>query len=118
MKKFKYILIIVLVICALPSFADSTKKNERWYQEKYCKGRVEVVMQDRTRCDCLNDTHAIEFDFAKKWCEAVGQSLHYGRLTNKKPGIYLIIKTEEDRIYLKRLQDNIKYYDLPIDVFY
>jgi hypothetical protein len=39
---------------------------EKWYQEKWCeanKGQVEVVLPNGTRCDCLTDTHAIEFDF-------------------------------------------------------
>ena len=39
---------------------------EKWYQEKWCeaqKGQVEVVLPDGTRCDCVTDTHAIEFDF-------------------------------------------------------
>ena len=43
---------------------------EKWYQQKWCeeqKGRVEVVLQDGTRCDCLTDTHAIEFDFGGTW---------------------------------------------------
>ena len=26
-------------------------------------GRVEVVLPDGARCDCVTDTHAIEFDF-------------------------------------------------------
>jgi hypothetical protein len=39
---------------------------EKWYQQKWCeahKGQVEVVLPDGTRCDCVTDTHAIEFDF-------------------------------------------------------
>jgi hypothetical protein len=27
------------------------------------EGRVEVVLPDGTRCDCVTDTHAIEFEF-------------------------------------------------------
>ena len=41
---------------------------EKWYQQKWCeaqKGRVEVVLSDGTRCDCVTETHAIEFDFGK-----------------------------------------------------
>ena len=26
-------------------------------------GQVEVMLPDGTRCDCVTDTHAIEFDF-------------------------------------------------------
>jgi len=34
-------------------------------------------MPDRTRCDCLAKTHAIEFDFGSKWAESLGQSMYY-----------------------------------------
>jgi hypothetical protein len=39
---------------------------KREHPEKWCeaqKGQVEVVLPDGTRCDCVTDTHAIEFDF-------------------------------------------------------
>jgi hypothetical protein len=38
----------------------------KWYQQEWCdanEGQVEVVLPDGTRCDCVTDTHAIEFDF-------------------------------------------------------
>ena len=75
--------------------------NEASYQRAYCSahgGVEEYVLSDRTRVDCLTDTHAIEFDFADKKYEAVGQSLHYAVMTNKKPGIVLIL----DKKYLDR----------------
>jgi hypothetical protein len=28
---------------------------------------MEVVLPDKTRCDCVTDTHAIEFDFGNNW---------------------------------------------------
>jgi hypothetical protein len=37
------------------------------------RGQVEVVLPDGTRCDCLTETHAIEFDFGRGWGEAIGQ---------------------------------------------
>ena len=46
---------------------------------------MEVVMKDGTRCDILTATHAIEVDFAKKWAEAIGQSLNYAMQTGKRP---------------------------------
>jgi hypothetical protein len=46
-----------------------------------------VVLSDKTRCDCVTDTHAIEFDFGSNWVEAVGQGLHYSAITKKKAGI-------------------------------
>ena len=52
---------------------------------------MEVVMNDGTRCDILTATHAIEVDFAKKWAEAIGQSLHYALHTGKRPAVALIV---------------------------
>ena len=43
--------------------------TEKWYQKRWCRdkdGQVEVVLPCKTRCDCVTDTHAIEFDFANQ----------------------------------------------------
>ncbi len=62
-----------------PSLLSAKREHqEKWYQEKWCeayKGQVEVALPDGTRCDCLTDTHAIEFDFGRNWAEAVGQRI-------------------------------------------
>ena len=63
-------------------------------QEKLAReigGQVEVVMRDGTRCDILSNSYAIEVDFAKKWAEAIGQSLHYALHTGKRPAVALIV---------------------------
>ena len=57
-----------------------------------------------TRVDCLAKDYAIEFDFAKKWAEAVGQSLYYSKLTGKQPAIVLIMTSITDYRYLKRIE--------------
>ena len=50
------------------------------------------------------DNYAIEFDFAKKWAEAVGQSLYYAEVLQKNPGIVLISENgEKDQKFIKRL---------------
>ncbi len=90
---------------------------EKWYQEKWCaeqKGRVEVRLPDKTRCDCLTDEYAIEFDFGPKWAEAIGQSLYYSIQTGKKPGIVLILESDKDYKYWIRLNTVIDEYHLSI----
>ncbi|MGE4545822.1 MAG: hypothetical protein AB7D06_17155 [Pedobacter sp.] len=82
-------------------------KPERAYQEQWCseaQGVTEYLLPDRTRVDCLTSTHAIEFDFAAKWAEAIGQSLYYGSCTDKTPGVVLILEYPSDKRYLDRLQ--------------
>lgn len=100
--------------------AEPKKFNERWYQEKWCQqqdGITEFILPDRTRVDCLTDTHAIEFDWAKKWVESAGQSMHYAKETGKTGGVVLIIENENDWKYFNTLKDLIEYYNINIDLW-
>ncbi len=92
----------VLLLCLLFAFSAHARHKvpERAYQEKYCLGKMEVTLPDRTRVDCLTAEHAIEFDFAPKWGEAVGQSLHYALMTGRDPAIYLILESEKDQRFV------------------
>jgi hypothetical protein len=59
--------LIITIIFSLPSLLFAKREHpEKWYQERWCReqgGQIEVVLPDKTRCDCVTDTHAIEFDF-------------------------------------------------------
>lgn len=80
---------------------------EDFYVTQWCNpnfGRKEAVLWDMTRVDCLAKDYAVEFDFAKKWAEAVGQSLYYSKMTGKKPAIALILTSITDYRYLKRIE--------------
>jgi hypothetical protein len=56
-------------------------------------------------------------DFAAKWAEAVGQSLHYAANTGRRTGIVLIVEKESDRRYVARVRALIAHFGLPIDVW-
>ena len=104
MKKVSIIL-LTLLIFSLPVQAKRMY-NEAYYQELWCseqKGQMEYVLPDFTRVDCLTEDHAIEFDFANKWAESIGQALHYGMMTGKKPGIVLIIEKPKHFVYYNRI---------------
>jgi hypothetical protein len=45
----------------------------------------------------------VEVDFAQKWAEAIGQAFYYATLTNRKPGVLLIIEKPSDRVHLLRI---------------
>ena len=59
--------LILLIILVFPASALAKREHpEKWYHQKWCEaheGQVEVVLPYGTRCDCLTDTHAIEFDY-------------------------------------------------------
>lgn len=50
-----------------------------------------------TYCDCLTDTHAIEFDFGNKWADAIAQCAYYASRTDQMAGIVLILESSKDR---------------------
>ena len=112
--------IIVLCFLGLLATGGTAIADESFYRDTWCSshnGVAEVINDDRTRVDCVTSEYAIEVDYANKWYEAVGQSLHYGLKTGKKPGILLIMKTEKDIKYYNRLMKAIQHYSLPITVW-
>ncbi len=64
--------------------------------------------------DCLTETHAVEVDFARKWAEAIGQSLYYSHYTGKKPGILLVIGTERDQIRIKHIKPVVEKHGIDV----
>ncbi len=74
------------------------------YVNMYCKGIIEYQLPDRTRVDCLTDEYAIEYDWAKKWAESIGQSMYYSKMTGKKPAVAIIIKNPYERVYINRIK--------------
>lgn len=92
--------------------------NEASYQKAWCdshNGVMEYENKDFTRVDCLTDTHAVEFDFANKWAESVGQALHYGIMTGKKPMVVLILENKKQKIYFKRVKRIAKEYNFDVE---
>lgn len=90
--------------------------KEAYYVNQWCKpdfGRQEYILWDNTRVDCLAKDYAIEFDFAKKWAESIGQSLYYSKMTDKSPAVALILTAPSDMKYVKRIEkvdSNIKIF--------
>jgi hypothetical protein len=126
MNKLKLILIMFLIVLAIIFLFNNDenkqkdikniKLNEKYYQTKFCLklgGRIEYRLEDATRVDCLTDEYAIEVDWAKKWAEGIGQSLHYGLMTKRKPAVALIVG-KKDKRYLKRLERIAKEVNIKI----
>lgn len=98
-------LLIFFLHSSITLAANSHKEKD--YQNVWCaqhNGKIEYILDDNARIDCLTEDYAIEFDFAYKWAEAVGQALYYAVKTSKKPGIVIIIEKEGDKRSLKRLE--------------
>ena len=95
------------------------KLTEKDYVNMYCSGIKEYVLEDRTRVDCLTDEYAIEFDYAKKWAESIGQSLYYSKKTGKKPAVAIITNGENDLKYIQRIKETdekITIFEIPANI--
>lgn len=93
---------------------------ERFYQDQWCNehgGRTEVVQEDSTRVDCITYAHAIEFDFADKWAEALAQALHYSIMTDMPPGIVLIVEEPDDMRFVQRLAQVITTFSIDVELW-
>lgn len=95
------------------------KHNERSYQHFWCsehKGIEEYENSDFTRVDCLTDTHAVEFDFANKWAESIGQALHYSYMTGKHAMVVLILENPDKQMcYFERVQNLGKIHNFDVE---
>ena len=98
---------------------EKHQHSESSYQHAYCSmhnGIEEFENSDKTRVDCLTDTHAIEFDFANKWAESIGQALHYSYMTGKRAKVVLIIENQKKQMsYFKRVYNLSKIYDFDVE---
>ena len=105
MKKI-FIILLFSVFIVQTAFAKH-EYPEKVYQKHWCSqkgGITEYKLDDGTRVDCLTDKLAVEFDFAPKWHECIGQALYYGRKTNKTPACVLILENDDDVRFLYRLK--------------
>jgi hypothetical protein len=95
------------------------RHSEASYQKAWCSannGIEEYENKDMTRVDCLTPTHAVEFDFANKWAESIGQALHYGFMTGKKPKVVLILDNpQEQMVYFHRVRKLAERYGFDIE---
>ena len=106
MNSQKAVITVLGISLLAPAQAERLYK-EKEYQNLWCKnqgGQTEYVLPDSTRIDCLIDEYAIEFDFAKKWAESVGQALYYSKMTGKGAAVVLILSSPLDYRYVKRIE--------------
>jgi hypothetical protein len=67
LNQMKKIILFCVLVCLSPSVVLAKREQpEKRYRVNWCDAhnrKVEVVLSDGTRCDCLMDTHAIGFYF-------------------------------------------------------
>jgi hypothetical protein len=110
-------LTMLLAILAIQS--AYALENEDYYNRQFCtqeSGQAEYSLPDRSRVDCLTDTHAFEADWADglKVYESIGQSLYYAAETGKKPGILLLVRKHNSEKHIRKVKRVIESWSLPV----
>lgn len=96
-----------ILVATNPAFCADPVHETEWVRRirdaEVPAGELEHRLPDGRRVDLLTETTAWEFDFAHKWTEGVGQALGYGIATNRRPGLWLLKKRDEDEEYNQAL---------------
>ena len=113
--------ISIYILIFFFSLSSKALEKEKYYSEMYCKelsGKVNFTLKDKSKVDCLTDTHAYEVDWADgmKVYEAIGQSLYYASQTNKKPGILLLIRKDSSEKHIRKIKEIINYFNLDVEL--
>lgn len=92
-------------------------KTEKDFVLAFCtEGTIEHRLWDGSRVDCLMEEEAQEFDFGKKYHEAIGQALWYAMNTGTTATIVLIILDGSDEKGAMRARRIVKHYNLPVNI--
>ena len=108
MNHFSRLLLLLITATAISGCFGSRVLHEIDYQQHWCKkhkGVLEYRLSDGTRVDCLTSEFAVEVEYAHKWAEAIGQSLFYAKMTDRNPGIVLIMAEKGNERFAKRLRE-------------
>ena len=113
--------IILFLFFFIITSSSQALEKEKYYSDKFCEemsGQADYTLQDKSRVDCLTETHAFEVDWADgmKVYEAIGQSLYYSSQTGKLPGILLLIRKDNSEKHIRKIKEVIRYFDLDIEL--
>jgi hypothetical protein len=114
MRTKHLIIILILVIVAFIILFTMTQRKpiaSAWVESDYQSyvleklgGESEYRLSDGSRVDILTHQYAIEIDYAYKWAEAIGQSLYYAEMSEREPGIVLILANRDNyKAYIDRI---------------
>jgi len=117
----RYLILLTLILFFFViELVSAGPISEADFNQVFCdkrKGITGVTLRDRTRPDCVTKKQVIETDWAKKWYECLGQALHYSAVSGKKPACYLIVKSEKDLKYFKRMKKVIKKFNIKMRIY-
>lgn len=117
MMHMRILAAILMLAISGPCLAAGHGIKESVYQREWCAtqgGIIEYRLPDKARVDCVTDEYAVEFDFARKWAEGIGQALYYGLMTGKRPGLVLILERRDEQRFVDRAREVCDRYGITL----
>ena len=111
----KTLQILFATTLLLMSISVQAIEDEDHYNRLFCEemqGKAEHTLDDKSRVDCLTDTHAFEADWAdgSNVYSAIGQALYYASETGRLPGILLLIRYDNSEKHIRKVKRVIEMY--------
>lgn len=116
LKLLEGLLVLSLFIFTSSDVLAGFPYKEGDYVNKFCSGEIEKRTSTGLRVDCVQGGYAMEYDWAHKWAECIGQGLEYGRSEGLEAACVLIVKSDRDFRYVKRLNRIVRHYGLPLTI--
>ena len=100
-----------LLLTSLPGGSELASEieqpqNERQWSAQLAEkvgGETEHQLPDGSRIDILTDDVAWEVEWSDHWEESIGQSSYYAMATDRKAGVWLLLRGKHDKDYLRCL---------------
>lgn len=119
-------MVALLGLIASPTVAA---EKERQVQMMLCPGlangswmKLEKVLTDGTRADCVTKDYAVEVDFTDHWHQAIGQALHYAAMLKIRPGVILVCRSDTGISHCleqrEHFDETISYWNIGMMLWY
>lgn len=117
----RQVLLLLAALYSLPAIGGD-RELEIDAQRKFCAGMpINQALPNRSEVDCVLEDVAIEVDFSDHWAAAIGQSLQYGAMMGRRPGIILVCRTRTPASTCLRhklkLEETMSYWNIGMMVW-
>lgn len=95
-------LIWFLMFVAFSANAVERLHSKKWYVNQDCLAPASIL-KGSFGAVCVTDDEVQIYDYANKWRNTIGRSLHYAKVTGKRPSVVLIVEKKSDCRYSDKL---------------
>lgn len=115
----KILIGLLFLFAPVASSAKYYKKKDGDYKREICdlkQGDRKTILPNGDKPDCKTSTHVIEVDSAEDWEENLHQAMRYGRGSNLKPILILVLEQESQQEFAEEAKQKIESEGLQVEL--